>query len=421
MIFRIATVVEIIASFVCIYSIYESKVKLNVKTVGVGIGLLLIMEFINVFQLGGIFSILGYGVLFVYCKNEFKKTIIETIVSLLMYIVILSFLQCICNLFVSIVINKQDIRYFISNVILLLISILILPKCGLSKLHKTLCLKNKLIFYLLGFMFLVIAAMYLQGKVFYKVQIKDFILVIPAIILLLYLVMKWHTAQMESERMEQQYEQAKEATKEYDELLTNIRLRQHELKNHLAAIFSAHYTYKTYEKLVRVQEEYCNKIMKENEYNNLILLGDKVLVGYLHGKFQEAEKDEIQIQYRISAKINKINVSTYYLIEMLGILFDNAMEALKSSEQKIISFEFCELDDVYQFSIGNPYSYVSYEEISEWFQLEKSEKGKGRGLGLYHLKCLCRDWNCDVGCRNIEIYNTNWILFTLKIGKADNI
>ena len=49
-----------------------------------------------------------------------------------------------------------------------------------------------------------------------------------------------------------------------------------------------------------------------------------------------------------------------------------------------------------------------YDEILEWFQLEKSEKGRGRGLGLYHLKCLCNDWNCDIQCGNTEIDKNNW-------------
>ena len=101
---------------------------------------------------------------------------------------------------------------------------------------------------------------------------------------------------------------------------------------------------------------------------------------------------------------------------MLGILFDNAVEALKGSSEKVISFEVYELSDGYEFTVKNPFRYASYDEISQWFQLEKSEKGVGRGLGLYHLKRLCEEWKCDIVCRNEEIEQSNWIVFTLKMG-----
>lgn len=87
-------------------------------------------------------------------------------------------------------------------------------------------------------------------------------------------------------------------------------MRQHEFKNHIAAIFSTHYTYKTYEKLVQAQEEYCKKILDENKYNSLLLLGDKILAGYLYGKFQEAEDDGIEIDYKVASKIEKTQVPT---------------------------------------------------------------------------------------------------------------
>ena len=78
-------------------------------------------------------------------------------------------------------------------------------------------------------------------------------------------------------------------------------------------------------------ELYCEQMLRENRYNNLLLLGNKVLVGYLCGKFQEVEDDGIELDYKITTGIDKMLVLVYYVIEMLGILFDNAMEALNGS------------------------------------------------------------------------------------------
>lgn len=418
---HIALTAEILATISCLYCIYGKKVTWDVKTTVAVLGSLVILEIINTYQMGGGFSFLVYVLLFIFCKSEFHYSVADTILSLLLYIIILSPIQFLCVSMINIVISeKQLVRNAIGNVLVLIICMSVLPRCGLHRLQKSILKKSKEVLLLLGFVCFIIMILLLQEKIYYAIQMQYFIFAVPAILILLYLILKWHTAQAEAEKMKEEIYKIEENAKEYESLLTKVRLRQHELKNHMAAIFSAHYTYKTYEKLVQAQEEYCNKLLCENKYNNLLLLEDKVLAGYLYRKFQEAEADGIEIKYKIAVKADKIQVPVYYIIEMLGILFDNAVESLKISEKKIISFEVCETKDGYAFHIKNPFPYVPYDEISEWFKLGKSGKGSERGLGLYHLKCLCREWNCDIGCRNIEMEQHNWIVFTLKTGKVES-
>lgn len=422
MMMHVALVAEVLATILCIHCIYGRKVRFDVKTVGAILSILAILEAANFYKLGGMFSVIGYVVLFFYCKSEFKTSTIEAINSSLLCMIVMTSMQFVCVSMMNIVMPEmQYFRNAIGNIFVLGMCVVILPKCGLCQIQKWLSRKNWYVIILLGFMCLIAMMMLLQEKVFYKVQILQFILVVPAIFLLLYSILKLYMEQTENERMEKELGIAAKTSEEYENLLTKVRLRQHELKNHIAAIFSTHYTYKTYEKLVQAQEEYCQKILDENKYNNLPLLGNNILVGYLYGKFQEAEDDGIAITYQIGAKIDEMSIPTYYVIEMLGILLDNTMEALKFSAEKEIFFETTESKNEYIFSIRNPYHYVTYDEITEWFQLGKSEKGSGRGLGLYHLKCLCEEWHCDIECRNTEIERRNWIVFVLKIKKADSI
>lgn len=422
MMLHILLVAEILATILCIHCIYGRKVVFDVKTIGAILTILAILEAANFYKLGGMFSIIGYVVLFLYCRREFKSSVADTIISILLYLIVLTSLQFVCMAFINIAIpENQFVRSAVGNIFILGVCAIILPKCGLHQLRNGISRKNGYIAALLGFMTLTVMVMLLQEKVFYKVQILQFILVIPAIFLLLYSVLKLYREQNEKEKIQKEISIIEKTSGEYDNLLKKVRLNQHELKNHITAIFSAHYTYKTYEKLVQVQEDYCQKILDENKYNNLPLLGNNILVGYLYGKFQEAEDDGIAITYHIGAKINEMSIPMYYVIEMLGILLDNAMESLKFSTEKEISFEASETKSEYIFSIRNPYHYVAYDEITEWFQLGKSEKGNGRGLGLYHLKCLCEEWHCDIECRNNEIERRNWITFALKIKKADSI
>lgn len=172
--------------------------------------------------------------------------------------------------------------------------------------------------------------------------------------------------------------------------------------------------------MVNAQTEYCNKLQQENKYNNLLLIENNIMAGFLYGKFQEIDEDGIMIDYSIKASLKKLEVSEYRLIEVIGILLDNAVDAVaEDGNEKQISFLINETENKYQFLIRNIYHYVPYEEIETWFQLHNSIKGRNRGVGLYHVKLICNEWNMNIGCRNIMIDGKNWIEFILEIDKAD--
>lgn len=422
MLLHILLAAEILSTILCIHCIYGKSFRLDDKTAETFLSILIILEIINREDLHGAYSLLVYMILFIYCKVKFKETVMETLTSLIICTVLVTAVQFMCLLFANmLLIEAEAARDAVGNILLLAVFALLLSTNGLYRMKKSLCLHSNFIIIALGFMCMTMMAILLEGKVFREIHMQYFIVAVPAIVLLLYLVLKWYTARNETEKMREKLWETEESRKGYEDLLIRVRLRQHALKNHLEAIFSAHYTYKTYEKLVQVQEEYCAKLLSENKYNGLLLMENDVLSGFLWKKIQEAEADGIEIDYKITSGMGKCQVPTYYIIEMLGILFDNAMEALKSADEKEIAFEVYEVDGKYEVMIRNPFPYVPYHDILEWFRIEKSKKGYGRGLGLYHLKSLCEEWNCDIGCGNKEIDQKNWIVFCLKIGKADSI
>lgn len=422
MLLHIALIAEIMATVICIHCIYGEKVELDFKTVGTVLGILTVLELINYYQLCGMFSFLGYVIVCVYCKYVFDSSVKKVVVNFLITIVIITTIQFMLMILIEICIPGSDaIKTAICNILLAVICGSPLIKWELVRGHREIHKKEAFLIPLLCFMCLVVLIMLLQKKIFYGMKILNFILVVPTIIMLLFMIVKWYMEKATVENMERKMRVSEETQEKYEDLLVNVRLRQHEFKNHMTAILSSHYTYKTYENLVKAQEEYCAKLMGENKYNNLLLMGDSILIGFLFEKFQEAEADGITVNYAICTQIGESRVPTYYIVEMLGILLDNAVDALKDIGGKIISFEVSEKENGYVFSIGNPYKYVSYDDISEWFMLGRSQKGNGRGLGLYHLRCLCEEFDCNIGFRNVEVNNCNWIIFTLEISKAEDM
>ena len=82
-------------------------------------------------------------------------------------------------------------------------------------------------------------------------------------------------------------------TRPLEELIREIRARQHEFRNHLNAILNMHLTVDNYDELVRTQADYILSVAddKRNGYLPLLRISDKILAGFLYTKIVSATKD----------------------------------------------------------------------------------------------------------------------------------
>lgn len=408
---------EVFATLACIHSIYGKKVYWNVKPIALCLSLLVIYEVANRIQNGGMYSLIAFVPIFIYCRMTFKVSVMQIIFKWVWLIILLTSIEFLCILLVlNFKLESVIIRNAVASFITLLVTVIVLPRLHIDKL----CVKGWLAKLLISGMVFILVILLLQGKFIDRINITLFVIVVPSILVLLYILVKWSSSQNEMEDIKREIELATKMEERYTELVDDIRIKQHGMKNHITAILSTHYTYKTYEKLVEVQDEYCNRLIQENRYSNLLQIRDKILIGYLYDKFCEMEADKVEVKYEIAVSIEEYAIPTFYLIEILGILLDNAVEAVKYGEKKIVNFMIKEKDSSYLFVVRNISKYVPYAEIENWFHKGISSKGKDRGLGLYHIKCLCQEFGCNICCRNVEYEQDNWIEFCLEIIKADS-
>ena len=421
MLIKIALVLELVSVIICIYCVNGRKIKLDIEVTTLFLGLLVILDYFNSAQISGPSQIIIYALIYLFCKVKFKISYIKAGISIILFVIILSAIEFICLLIANIFLPAQEsVRTVIGNILVLFICAFVLPKCKLDKLQDTIFRQWRYVKFLVVFMALVIATLLLQDSIFNGIYAEVFIFAIPAIIMLFVMLINWSNTQITVENMQKELVVNKSMQEKYDALLVKLRMRQHEFKNHIAAIFSAHYTYDTYEKLVKAQEEYCSKLQQENKYNNLLLIGNNIFAGFLYGKFQDAEGDGIEIEYSIKTNLEALGIPEYYLIEIIGIILDNAVEAAGEKDcYKKIYFAVIEEEEKYRFVVKNKYIYVPYAEMETWFLFEHSLKGQERGIGLFHAKNLCDKLNCSIGCGNITINEENWIEFILEVDKAD--
>lgn len=253
------------------------------------------------------------------------------------------------------------------------------------------------------------------------IENMDFIQIIFFVLLFFLAVNEWQKAILDAERKKTQLEMNKLYYDAYDELILLIRERQHDMKNHINAILGMIYTIDNYEDLVASQKKYCNDvIIKSKETKLLLLIGNPLIAGFLYRKLQEAQKSKIAIECKVASNESCYTVPEYELIEMLGIMIDNAIDALKGMEiDKKILVKIEDRKDELLILVANISRYYKPDEICRFFQKDFTSKGKGHGIGLSKLKKMIKERKGDIAVTNEMIDGSNFLQFCIVLPKRE--
>lgn len=405
---------------VCIHCLYHCRLRLDIFTILFVLSCIFIYELAAMCGIGFFYTMAVYCMLILYCIRNFHVSLIEALSSVFLMMMIMAIMQFFFSLMLDLLFDiSESERGLLTTASVLGACITVLPKCGIYRLRFT-KKRNRFLLLLLVFPVCMIFYMQYQQRKFGEIQLLLFIFAMPMVILFLVLMGRWIREQNEKYDTQKELQVTRSMQEQYDELIKTVRVRQHEFKNHLAAILATHYTYKSYDRLVTAQEKYCNGLIQENRYNELLTLGDIVLVGFLYEKICEIEKNGIEVRFVIRGRLKENHIPVHHLVEMMGILLDNASQAVQVKEGgRIVKFEFAEDAEHFYFRISNPFSRVSHDEMEAWFLMGRSTKGQGRGLGLYRVRCLCQEDGCYISYRNVEEGYRNWIEFEVIVEKAD--
>ena len=184
-----------------------------------------------------------------------------------------------------------------------------------------------------------------------------------------------------------------------EELVKEIRAKQHEFDNHVNAILNMHLTVSDYEELVARQSAYITEVIRDDDsrkYLPLLRISDKVLAGFLYSKIVRAPS---YVKTDVDVKSLEIisGISEHHLIEIVGTLVDNAYEAC-TKERNRVFMELDSEDDRLVFQIRNQVKGMRLENIQKFFQKGYSTKKDAdrHGLGLYNAKMLIDRYRGDI-------------------------
>lgn len=413
---NVCLLLEALSIVFCLHYLYGEKFKLDIATISFLSIDMIIMTAINYMRLSKTYTIIIYPIIIVYCGIRFGFQIKKIIVNIILCFTLVGGLQIVTLLLLSRfsrIMLLADVKLLLANCATDLIVVFVFPICKVRKLTYLIKDKGTDLMLTVAICFFMVLFLMTSYKKYEAVVFEPVILLFCSFIFILFLSGKLNKYKMRANEIETEMKMQSLYADSYQSLIDNIRLRQHEFNNHISMMHSLYLKYHTFEELAGALDNYGSAVIKENRFHKLLSCGNSVIIGFLYGRFTEFEKEGIDISYQVNIKELEIGIPIHKIVEILGDLMNNAVEALLvDEERKKLHVSVIENDRFY-IEVRNESPYIPYIEIGTFFVKDYSQKGENRGLGLYNVKQICREYGLDIACNNVDIDGDNWLSFEI--------
>ena len=415
-------VFEAIAVLLLLHTLYGKKICWNIYSIAFVVIDYILMLATKLFGVSQNLSVMIYPLLAIYCFVQFKSKIQEIIVNIVLAVIMLLGIQLIPLLVFGILgellIGYENVAIVISNLIILIMAIVLYKKVDLHTISLTFQRNSKLIGLILLLESTLVFLLIFQYKNAYgKVPIK-YTVISGIMVLIIILCIHGLLYRIKYQEKQAELEAYKTYSAAFSDLITQIRARQHEFDNHISALCNLHYICKDYDELVQEQSKYAKDVISNNRFHKLLVSGNPVIAGFLYGKLSSIQEQGIEVTYTFHISEFTSKIPVYLVVELVGNLLKNAVEAVKTQQvEKQIHLSCTENENEFCLGVRNRSEKIPLDEIGRFFEKGYSSKGSGRGLGLYNVKEICEKYGVDIVCDNTEIDDKNWFLIELHIKK----
>ena len=332
----------------------------------------------------------------IFKENLSKVTIATSLLMALTFLADLIYTIIIINF-----ISMKDIRsiwYYqiISNIciaIICLLGILICQKLNLIKKinHKLEKMQSKSIIIFLILIIIVFTILaysfYINFQINEKYIINILLLLIFIILLLIFLKERDNYNKLSTE-----YDSLFTYVQTFEDWIEKEQLNRHEYKNQLAVLRCLTEEKKVKDKIDEILEDNIN--IEGQAVTQLKSLPKGGIKGLMYYKAAIAQKKKINLTADVSIEqkgtLAKLNEKEIRIVcKLIGIYFDNAIEAAEESKRKNISIEIYEFQDKVNIVFSN--TFKKHRNMKDRNKKGVSSKGKGRGNGLYFAEKLIKE------------------------------
>ncbi len=201
-----------------------------------------------------------------------------------------------------------------------------------------------------------------------------------------------------------------------DELITQIRCTQHDHNNHIQAIQSLPLTCSDYSSLANAIMEQTS-LMSRSVYSlDLLKLNLKLVAGFLINKCSYARTLNKELEIEIQQYTLTTLMPEYELIDVLGILTDNAIEATPTGGKALLTLNSEKNQLIVKTKNVGPL--IDSELCNAMFSngyTTKVNDISSHGIGLSKLKNLVDHYHGRVIVGNEETDGIQYIIFSVNV------
>lgn len=350
------------------------------------------------FGLPQICSVIGYVLLYAYIYWCYHDGIIKTLAMCVMGLIILGVVELLLS---------QGVYYFvpldladgwleaISSTLLVVVSALL----SKLKIYRLMGLFERwdVSYFFVAFLSLMIFAPVVVLRAFKELVVAEYFYITVCILVMWFLISKIQKNKIENQLRKKYLES-------FTEIISQIRRRQHKVKNQFDTAFGMYRLYDNYDELVAKQKEFLGRIWDYELPTDAIVLEEPAVVALIYEKINEAIEEGIEVHTIFSCSMLHRGVSDVIWVQILGTLLDNAIEAEEEFDgQKKMWIEIQEQKGnagKVSIYIANAYYKKSQDELEQLFEYGYSTKGEGRGIGLYDVKMLVHKNKGDLIVQN---------------------
>ena len=200
-----------------------------------------------------------------------------------------------------------------------------------------------------------------------------------------------------------------------EELISQVRARQHEFNNRMMAIEAAVASADTLEEARKEVSALTGSIGIGLNDRELLSCDSKIIAGMLFGKIKQAEAANRHIELSLHGLFKKTVTPETEWIEVIGILLDNAIEA--SPKGSTIFLSGRKQGDFLELTVSNPAPPLSNTEFMALFGKGVTTKANrdGHGFGLYNILRMTERYHGKILTRNETILNENYVVFGVRM------
>lgn len=416
MIKSISLLCEMLSILMLLHNFLQRKWKAEIGTV-----LFLIFDvtgylLIDKGMVSGYFQIFIYiGFLF-YLRYEFRgekwRKIAATTLLSVFIVIGLQF----AGYFLLFMAEEIQWRYNLSNFLAFFAICILLHFMDFGEMYIFLLRAKRRVIYTVYISAAVLTACAFLIKVQPGFSFLETILMFVIFLVVFILGQQWRTERERTLAKERELRVLTQCRESFQELISDVRARQHEFDNQFDAICGLRFSCTTFEELNEKLNEALEFVHIENKYNKLLTASCSPLIkGFLYGNFCRASEKNIEIDYRVELSDTYPLPVEFDIQEIAGILLDNACEAMQDSENRKLSIYMKQDEKKLLIQVENLSRYITQQEIQSFFKLKFSSKGEKRGYGLNNVMHIVEKYNGEIETGNIEKQGENWFSVSISL------